>query len=294
MIDTAAPGLARSLGPSVRFADARRPEAGTHVHIETFDGPLALLLALIEARRFDVLTVPLGALADAYLDALATLEVDRIGHVSSFVAVASQLILIKSRALLPRREEPAVIPLDDEGLDPEAELRARLIAYRAYRDGGHRLAGEALVRIGLFRREPAVARSAAVGAARPDAPPMDPRLLAEALAGLVKVVPPPPLPPELLPRSITLAERAVIIREALRGAGPIVLQELLNGVHDRVVVAVTFLAMLELVKRREVAVEQAAPWGPILVRQTTAEERGGTSSEALAAAPMDESMESFA
>ena len=107
-------------------------------------------------------------------------------------------------------------------------------------------------------------------------------------------MPTPPLPPEMLPRSITLAERAVIIREALRGASPIVLQELLNGVQDRVVVAVTFLAMLELVKRREVAVEQATPWGPIVVRQTTAEERGGTSSEALAAAPMDESMESFA
>jgi chromatin segregation and condensation protein Rec8/ScpA/Scc1 (kleisin family) len=45
-----------------------------------------------------------------------------------------------------------------------------------------------------------------------------------------------------------------------------VLQELLEGVRDRVVVAVTFLAMLELVKRREVLVEQDAPWGPIIVR----------------------------
>jgi len=108
------------------------------------------------------------------------------------------------------------------------------------------------------------------------------------------VVPEVPPPAEVLPRTITLAERAWLIRDALRGAGPVVLQELLNGVRDRVVVAVTFLAMLELVKRREVAVEQAMPWGPIIVRQTTLEERGGVGSEELAASPIDESLDSFA
>ena len=51
------------------------------------------------------------------------------------------------------------------------------------------------------------------------------------------------------------------------------LQDLLRGVRDRVVVAVTFLAMLELMKRREIVVEQAEPWGPIMARRTTPEER---------------------
>ena len=121
-----------------------------------FEGPLALLLSLIEARQLDVLTVPLGALADAYLDALGRLEADRLGNVSSFVAIASQLILIKSRAMLPRRTDPTdPTALADEGTDPEAELRARLIIYRAYRDAGVRLAEEARPAIGLFRREPA-------------------------------------------------------------------------------------------------------------------------------------------
>ena len=53
------------------------------------------------------------------------------------------------------------------------------------------------------------------------------------------------------------------------------LQDLLAGVRDRVVVAVTFLAMLELMKRREIVVTQDEPWGPIVARATTAEERGG-------------------
>lgn len=291
-----APGAPPTAGPppAVVFGEGRRPEAATRVQIEAFDGPLALLLALIEARQLDVLTVPLGAVADAYLDALASLEADRLGNVSSFVAVASQLILIKSRAMLPRRAElpPGVLP--DEGPDPEAELRARLLLYRAHRDAGARLLAEAVARVGLFRREPSAAAAAALAGARPaDAPPLDPALLVQALDGLARLAPPPEPPPEVMARTITLTERATIIREAIRGAGSVVLQDLLRGVRDRVVVAVTFLALLELMKRREIVVSQDAPWGPIVARATTAEERGAAGGPA-AGEPLDESLESFA
>jgi len=279
--------------PAVRFGSGRRPEASTQVRLEAFDGPLALLLALIEARQLDVTTVPLGALAEAYLDALATLESDRLGNVSAFVAVASQLILIKSRAILPRRvvEAPGALPEDEP--DPEAELRARLLIYRAHRDAGRRLQDEALARGGLFRREPSAAVAAALAGARPpNAPPLDSGLLGGALAGLVRLAPPPPPPTQTVARTITLSERAAIIRDAIRGAGSIVLQELLAGVHDRVVVAVTFLAMLELMKRREIVVSQAEPWGPIVARATRADERVGEPLDADT--PLDEHLESFA
>jgi segregation and condensation protein A len=254
--------------PAVFFGDGRRPEASTRVNLPAFDGPLGLLLALIETQKLDVLTVPLGVLAGAYVEALATLEGDRIGNVSAFVAVASQLILIKSRAMLPRRAPDAPgEPLLDEGADPEAELRARLILYRAFRDGGLRLQEAALLRFGLFRREPTAAQAAALAGSRPpSAPPLDPASLAETLRALVRIVPPPPTPPEALARTITIAQRTEVIRAALRGAGSIVLQDLLRGVRDRVVVTVTFLALLELAKQREIELEQAEPWGPIVAR----------------------------
>ena len=166
--------------PTIAFGEGRRPEAATHVTLPAFDGPLALLLALIEARQLDVLTVPLGSLAGAYLEALAALEDDRMGNVSTFVAIASQLILIKSRAMLPRRVPEGAVALADEGPDPEAELRARLILYRAFRDAGGRLldeahgAGRAVPSRGDHRarrrprRRPAARRRAALdpGAAR--------------------------------------------------------------------------------------------------------------------------------
>jgi segregation and condensation protein A len=289
--------VSQPVGPAVTFGAGRRPEVRTQVRLEDFDGPLGLLLSLIEARQLDVLTVPLGALAGAYLDALAALETDRLGNVSSFVAIASQLILIKSRAILPRRTDPAdPAALPDEGADPEAELRARLLLYRAYRDAGAQLADGALVRIGLFRREPSAAHAAALAGARPtDAPPIDPQRLVVALDRLASIAAPPEPPPEIMGRTITITERAERIRIALRGAPTIVLQDLLDGVRDRVVIAVTFLAMLELMKRREIVVEQAEPWGPIVARRTTAQERAAAGvADATLETPLDESLESFA
>ena len=249
----------------IAFTDRRRPEDATRVRLPEWEGPLGLLLALVEARRLDVMTVPLGALAEAYLDAIAGLEGDRMANLSAFVAVASQLILFKSRELLPRPPEPPV-PLDDD-VDAEAALRARLIAYRAFRDAADRLAAPAAAGRQAVRREPSVAIAMArAGAVEPLPPRLDPALLVAALGRLAAVAPVAARPPEAIPRTISLAERADLIRAALTGAGPIVLQELLAGVRDRVVVVVTFLAMLELVKQREVLVEQDAPWGPIIVR----------------------------
>lgn len=286
------PPLSRATAPRVVIGDDRRPEAAVKVSLAEFEGPLGLLLALIEARQLDVLTVPLGALAEAYLEALATVEVDRLGSISSFVAVASQLILIKSRAMLPRRAAEGAVSLPDEGQDPEAELRERLLLYRAYRDAGLRLAAIAEERTGIFRREPGAAAAAALAGARPaQREPLDVGLLAVALEGLVTILPPPELPPGVVPRTVTLAERAAIIRAALRTADAVVLQDLLRGTRDRVIVTVTFLALLELVKRREVTVEQAEPWGPIVARRVTPVDGGPA---APADEPFDESLSSYA
>ena len=255
----------------IRFAEAYRPEEATHVRLgsrdgeDSFDGPLALLLSLIEARQLDVLTVRLGDLAGAYLDALARLEAGRLPMLSAFVTVCSQLILIKSRALLPRAKvEPATAL--EEGQNPEAELRQRLILYRRYRDAGVTL-GVRLTLGGLFHREPGAATAAGLAGARPpDGPPLDPQLLVEALSASTRLVPVPAPAPHEIERVVTLEERALVIRTALRRAPRIVLQDLLRNVTDRVVVAVTFLALLELAKGRHVVIEQAEPWGPIHIR----------------------------
>ena len=92
-----------------------------------------------------------------------------------------------------------------------------------------------------------------------------------------------------------IAQRADVIRAALRDADSVVLQDLLRGVRDRVVVVITFLALLELMKRREIVVEQAEPWGPIVARAMSAEERAAAGlAPTVDDVPIDEALDSFA
>jgi segregation and condensation protein A len=250
---------------SVRITRLDHPDRAAHVTLEGYDGPLALLLGLIEQRELDILEVALGDLAAAYLEALAALEAEQMSHISAFVAVASQLILIKSRAILPRR--PLVAVPVGEGPDPEEALRQRLILYRRFRDAGRDLRGRLESGWEVFRREPGAATASAQAGSRPEeGPPLDAVLLRDAISAVLRLVPPPPSPPQVVPRLVTLDERAAIIRAALRDSPVVVLQDLLADLSDRVVVAVTFLAMLELVKGRELSIEQQEPFGPIVCR----------------------------
>jgi segregation and condensation protein A len=153
-------------------------------------------------------------------------------------------------------------------MDPEEALRARLVEYKRYRDAAGLLGALAAAGRAAFHREATIALAAAnAGAVAPPPPRMDPHALVRALSRWVQLALPLEEPPTVVPRSVTLADRARVIRDALREAPAIVLQDLLEGVRDRVVVAVTFMAMLELVKGRELVVEQSEPWGPISVRR---------------------------
>jgi segregation and condensation protein A len=253
----------------VRITRLDHPDRAAHVTLEGYDGPLALLLGLIEQRELDILEVALGDLAAAYLEALADLDTQQMSHISAFIAVASQLILIKSRAILPRR--PLIAVPVGEGPDPEEALRERLLLYRRFRDAGRDLRGRLESGWEVFRREPGVATASAHAGARPDeGPPLDPVVLRDAITAALRLVPPPMPPPGVVHRIITLEERAALIRAALLDTPVLVLQDLLGDLTDRVVVAVTFLAMLELVKGRELSVEQQEPFGPIICRALVA------------------------
>jgi segregation and condensation protein A len=253
---------------TITFDRAARPDQAARVQLDGFDGPMALLLNLIEQRQLDILTVRLGELCGAYLEALAALPGAQLPHASAFISVSAQLILIKSRAMLPRPQLPEGAA--DDAPDPEAALRERLLLYRRYRDAAALLAARLDAGVATFRREASVALAAArAGAREPQGPPLDPERLRDALAAAFRLAPVPEPPPEVMLRTITIEERAAVIRGALRRAPLVVLQDLLAGVRDRVVVAITFLAMLELVKEREVRVEQSEPWGPIVCRRVT-------------------------
>ena len=227
------------------------------VALPVFEGPLQLLLHLIESRQLDVLSVPLAEVADAYVAHLARHPVDA-ANLSEFVSIAAHLIYLKSRRMLPAEPMPPVPDAADE--PDEEELRRRILEYRSLRDAAVAL-GERDGLAPLMRREP---RESDL----PDAPvePLPAALLAEALDRLAAIPEPAPPPPEVVPREITIGQQIGVLLEALSGGGRVLLQSILDRCRSRTEAAVTFLATLELVRRRQANAEQAEPFGPIVIQ----------------------------
>ena len=230
------------------------PETFT-LALPVFEGPLQLLLHLIESRQLDVLTVPLADVADAYVEHLARNPVDAV-NLSEFVSIAAQLIYLKSRRMLPTEPLPAVPDADETDED---ELRRRILEYRALRDASVQL-GKLDGVAPLMHREPREADLPEV-----PAEPIPVAVLAGALEALAAIPEPVAPPPAVVPREITIVQQIAVLREALAGGGRILLHSILARCRSRTEAAVTFLATLELVRRRQVHAEQHDIFGPIVI-----------------------------
>ena len=244
-IEAEAP-VAMPIGPTPEF----------HLELPVFEGPLPLLLHLIEAEELDVRTVPLAMVADAYVRHLESHPVDP-ANLAQFVAMAAQLILIKSRSVLPT-EPSGDLPPGVEELD-EDELRRRLIEYRTIRDASRTLA-DLDQAAPMWPREPRLSDL-------PEAPlaPLDAASLPDALARLAALAEPEPLPPEIVPREVTVQQQIQVLRDALAGTGRVVLQAVIATALSRTERVVTLLAALELVRRRELRATQRTLFGPIIL-----------------------------
>lgn len=226
------------------------------VALPVFEGPLQLLLHLIESRQLDILTVPLAEVADAYVEHLTRHPVDAT-NLSEFVAIAAQLIFLKSKRMLPTEPLP---PLPEGSDEPnEEELRRRLVEYRALRDAAVAL-GERDGISPVMRREP---RETDL----PEVPsePISASVLAAALETLAAIPEPAPPPPEIVAREVTIGQQIAVLRDALSRGGRVLLQTILARCSSRTEAAVTFLATLELVRRRQVRAEQSDLFGPIVI-----------------------------
>jgi len=123
---------------------------GHRVTIAIFEGPLDLLLYLVRKHEVDIYEVPLAGITEeylAYLSALQQLSVDLAGE---FLVVASTLLLIKSRMLLPLQD--AEEDDEEEELDPEQELAQRLLEYRAYKEASELLEESRQLRERIYLR----------------------------------------------------------------------------------------------------------------------------------------------
>lgn len=116
-------------------------------HLENFDGPLDLLLTLIQKNKVSIYDIPIVEITDQYLDAIKDIESSQLENTGEFIVMASQLLYIKSRMLLPKPEEE-----NDE--DPREELAQRLEEYQKFKEASKELRkNEFSSRYMVFREE---------------------------------------------------------------------------------------------------------------------------------------------
>lgn len=252
------------------------------VALPVFEGPLDLLLQLIERQELEISAISLVAVTDSYLRTIEQIEAIDPGALADFLMVASRLLYIKSRALLPL---PRVDDAEEDE-EPADALVRQLLEYRLFKQAATQ----------LRQREEQHLRTYI----RTGAPPeMERRIeiaeitleqLQSALRRVLARMPQEAPLPRVKTYAVTVAEQIDYVRDLLRrrlahfGNRQIRFSALLQSLGSRLEVIVTFLAVLELIKMQEIVVEQEDLFGEIILAQADPAHEPTTS---LAEAPAD-------
>jgi segregation and condensation protein A len=242
------------------------------VKLTVFEGPLDLLLQLIEKHQLDITTVALAQVADQYLEYIGLLpEVDP-ALLSDFLVVAARLLLIKSKALLPK---PPVEPEAEEEDDAET-LARQLLEYKRFKEIAAQFRRWEEAGLRTYVRSAPLSKSDLNLAPRFSLEGVSLDDLSEALrAALARLAPGQPTE-TIAPILWSITDKIAVIQQALTRGGSASLQSLLAGAASRVEAIVLFLALLELIKSREVKVAQDATFGEILIFPNGGESAGQT------------------
>ncbi len=229
-----------------------------------------LLLHLVQREAIEAADIDIVHITDRFLRYLQTMTRINIAVASDFVVTATSLLLLKSRALLPQED-----PDDDEEIedaeDPAVELARRLAEYRTYKEAAEVLAEAQEARKQIYLRP--TTSDDAVGAG---VVPLEDVSVFDIVAAVHEMLDrAKETPPHTVEREeITVGERIEQLCERFRrgGGARAYFHELVPETATRVFIVVTFLAVLEMIRRGELHVSQERPRGEILVRFTATED----------------------
>jgi segregation and condensation protein A len=234
------------------------------VNLEVFEGPLDLLLYLIRRDELDIYDIPIERVTRqylAYLDVMRMLDLNIAGE---FLVMAATLMMIKSRMLLPVEERLAEEASEEEWLDPRLDLVRQLIEYKKFKDAAGRLLERETLRSEIF----GAGGEALLAAGPPDAATaLGDVGLFDLLSAFQEVLQRTPLEPlgHLDPILWTVTDKMEAILALVRRQAAVGFSRLFHARSPRGEIIVTFLALLELLRLRQVAVRQDEAFLEILI-----------------------------
>jgi segregation and condensation protein A len=246
-----------------QLGGAEQTELPYQVRIENFEGPLDLLLHLIKKNEINIYDIPIAMIAQQYLNYLEAMKDLNLTVAGEFLVMAATLLQIKSRMLLPVEESAED---DEDGPDPREELVRRLLEYKTFKEAARQLDTQERMWRDIYTR-PAMSSDAEAAADETMLDNLGLFDLVDALQGILNRNPGKKLL-EIIPDSLTVRDRMNVILEALEGQESVGFEALFEASCHRLVIIVTFLALLELIRLRTVRVYQAENFGPIMVSRT--------------------------
>lgn len=229
------------------------------IDLPAFSGPLDLLLALIDRQELDITAISLAKVTAQYLEQIERLKQDRVEELIDFLVVGARLVLIKSRALLPQE------PLggeEGEEEDPAEALIRQLTRYRRFKQAAGWLGEREKQGLRTYLR---VAPPPKLQG-RLDMSDISTAELLEAVReALLRAANLEESVSVARPRTITIADQIRHLRLRTQAGSSVPFESLLSEKATRLEISVTLLAVLELIKRREIYAVQDELFGPILV-----------------------------
>jgi len=223
------------------------------VDIDRFQGPLDLLLHLIRTQDIDVFDIPVSKITDQFLLAIRGIQAHDLDSAGEFLEMAATLVRIKAQMLLPRTAE-------EEEDDPRAELVRRLLEYEQIREISQRLSAAEADRARRFGKGFNPPRPKRHLSDTPLETTWD-EVFAKAL--LVEMPEPGQRQHRITPRTVAMEDKIVLILDALRESTRVEFSKLLTGFRDKTHGVMTFLAGLELTRRRILFLRQTRPFAEL-------------------------------
>jgi segregation and condensation protein A len=241
------------------------------VALPAFEGPLDLLLSLVQEHKLDIFDIPISFITDRYLEYMNAAQALNIDLAGEYLLMAATLAHIKSRMLLPR-EDAADAPDGELGPDPREELVRRLLEYQKYKDAGQRIGARPQLGRDVFVRRAKEDLPLAPGdAAYLKSPELSVYRLIELMARVLKERR-IEIPHEVFVERLSIGDRISVITDRLREGERITFTSLFADLdaRDRHRVVPTFLAVLEMAKLKLIRVHQPERHAEIYISRTEA------------------------
>ncbi|KPK89142.1 MAG: hypothetical protein AMJ94_12985 [Deltaproteobacteria bacterium SM23_61] len=252
------------------YREPEQMELPLKVRLETFEGPLDLLLYLIKKNEIDIYDIPISVITQQYLEYLEMMKNLNLDVAGEFLLMAATLLHIKSKMLLPATEEEEG---EKEEEDPRAELVRRLLEYQRFKEAAQQLVKGPLLDREVFVRSffgDSLAEKEREEKVSGEVTLFD---LLEAMKKVLEALPEEEFQ-EISAEHLNIKDKILHIMERLWEGDSMLFSDLYTASTSRREIVVTFLALLELLRLRMIRVYQGETFGTIRIFSPVGPEEG--------------------